>query len=134
MHIQQVADQGNQALSVLVRDVEHGALLFAHLTHHPRHQQAQRATNRGQRGSQLVAHRGHELVLEPLDAPAFTDVGGHHHAAEHLPRDSPDAVSPHQHWDAVTLEMLHLAFTEINVGFGQGADDFRTQFARAEPT
>ena len=94
-----------------MRDIEHGALLRANLAQHPRRQQAQRAADGGQRGPQFVAHRGHELVLEPLDAPTFADVGHHRDHPNLYALSVPHLVEAHQHRNFVASSAQHRGFS-----------------------
>ena len=67
--------------------------LLVGLAEHARGKQSQRATNRGERRAQLVAHGGDELIFEPVERIALADVA----EAEHRARKSALAADRRDH-------------------------------------
>ena len=64
LQIENVVDEPHQTVRVAERDAQQICGLVVDLAQNAGGEQAQGAANRGQRRAQLVAHCGHELVLQ----------------------------------------------------------------------
>ena len=85
LHVEQVVDQAGEALAALGRHRHHGLDPRRQLTQGAAGQQPQRSADRGERGPQLVADHGEELVLHPLDLAPLGDVAEDHDGASRCP-------------------------------------------------
>ena len=83
VEIENVVDQADKPVAVADGHVDHLALLFGALVERAGGDQTQRRAQRGERGAQLVADGGDELVLHFFQAAALRNVlKGHYHAGD----------------------------------------------------
>ena len=82
LDVEDVVDQPDQAVGVLDRDVDHPPPALRELADGAAGEQPERAADRRQRGAQLVAHDGHELVLHPVDLAPVGDVAERGHEGQ----------------------------------------------------
>ena len=80
--IEQVADEGDQALGFFLGPGQDVLLLIAGAPDHIAQDQRQLLVNRGERRSQLVGHFGHKLGLEPIEDFHRRDVDQVDHRTE----------------------------------------------------
>jgi len=118
-HVEQVVDQMTQAQAVAVGDFEHLLHGCRCAAERAADNQAKRAADGGQRGAQLMADRGHEVVLHLLDALALGEV--HQRAADALRHAlwiTLD-VAAQQHGYDVTVLVLQAQFGSEMIDVGQ---------------
>jgi hypothetical protein len=79
--IENVVDQSHQPVGVGQGNAQQVRSLLVHLAEHSRRQQSQSPANRCQRRAQLMAHRGDELILHPVQSITLADVAKTQHPA-----------------------------------------------------
>src|SRR3990167_1596719 len=121
VHVQEVVDQQAQALTVLLGDLEHRGHACRHRAEGATVDQAEGATDGGQRSAQFVADGGDEVALQLLDALVLGDVVEDGYSTDLAAIDGVQGVGIHRD-KAYRLPGQHDAvFLVADVLAGQGA-------------